>query len=177
MQKGESCREGQTTQPLDEPRAGQGRGGEGDRISDHGPEQRENAQTQANLTRADWHLGYSRRLSRTINQSSSRCLLAAKWSREMQWPGNGRVQQALGWRPLRTWTRHMHMAPAARCDMACVCDVNSFGGGPSWDPGLCRSLPLQKRDRVESSVWSAGGEFWGAQEVPMRREGNTLRQV
>lgn len=40
---------------------------------------------------------------------------------------------------------------------------------PELETQACRSLPLQKRDSVESSVrWA---ENFGAQEMPMRREG------
>lgn len=40
---------------------------------------------------------------------------------------------------------------------------------PELETQACRSLPLQKRDSVESSVrWA---ENFGAQKMPMRREG------
>lgn len=66
------------------------------------------------------------------------------------------------------------MAHAARCDMACVCDVNSFGGGPSWDPGLCRSLPLQKRDSVVESESVGRAESFSSAGDANEKGGNLL---
>lgn len=106
-------------------------------------------------------------VTQSINQSSSSSLLQNGLGKCSGRATDGSQQAFWDWAnfSVRTWDKAHAMAHAARCDMACVCDVNSFGGGPSWDPCLCRSLPLQKRDKRQASSrrpLGAGGEFSSA---------------
>lgn len=113
----------------------------------------------------------------SVSQSIIINLLAAKWSRKMQWPGNGRVPASflgLG-ELLRPDMDKAHaMAHAARCDMACVCDVNSFGGGPSWDPGLADRCPCRRETVVVR--WGRAENF-RAHEDANEKGGNLLHTV
>lgn len=132
--------------------------------------------------RADfWLLGPF--LISSVSQSTIIILLAAKWSRKMQWPGNGRVPASflgLG-ELLRPDMDKAHaMAHAARCDMACVCDVNSFGGGPSWDPGLADRCPCRReteRDRRRVVVRWGRAENFRAHEDANEKGWNLMYTV
>lgn len=119
-----------------------------------------NAQTKTNnLTKADfdsWAV-----LISSINHHHP---AAAKWSRKMQWPGNGRVQQALG---LSDFSGHgqgtcaWRMQPDATWH---VCATSThLEAARAGDPGL--PIVALAEERQRRVVRWAGGEFWSAEDA------------
>lgn len=157
---------GKDRQPLDEPSA------RGDRISDQGGRDKVERMQQTKLIispeRADfWLLGPF--LISSVSQSIIIILLAAKWSRKMQWPGNGRVPASfLGLGELLRPDMGQGTCNGACSQMRhgmCV-RRQLIWRRPELGPRPCRSLPLQKRDRERRASsrrpLGAGGEFSSA---------------
>lgn len=75
---------------------------------------------------------------------------------------DGSPQASFGlWRTCSGHGTRAHGHMQTRCDMACVCDVNSFGGGPSWQP---RPLPIVALAGCRSEERQQSSRPFGAAE-------------